>query len=74
MNADTTHFILVRHGETTANKADVVGGSTDDPLTDTGHEQARKVGAYLKTKAATAVATLPVGRERGPGSIPRGPG
>lgn len=56
MNIEKTHFILVRHGETAANENDYVGGSTDDPLTETGHEQARKVGAYLRTKAADAVA------------------
>ncbi len=56
MNDSVTHFILVRHGQTAANLNDYVGGSTDDPLTETGHEQARKVAAHLKTKASNATA------------------
>lgn len=51
-----THFILVRHGQTAANLNDTVGGSTDDPLTEFGHEQARKVAAHLKVAAREAVA------------------
>ena len=61
MTDTKTHFILVRHGQTEANEKDYVGGSTDDPLTETGHEQARKVGAFLRTKAADAVAVAGLG-------------
>ena len=34
------HFYMVRHGETEANKARIMAGSLDSPLTDTGKEQA----------------------------------
>lgn len=42
-----THFYLVRHGETDANRHGYVGGSTDDALTETGHAQAERVAAHL---------------------------
>lgn len=44
---DDTHLYLVRHGETDANRLGYVGGSTDDALTEKGHEQAVKVAAHL---------------------------
>ncbi len=64
MMSTATRFILVRHGQTAANLNDYVGGSTDDPLTEFGHEQARKVAAYLKVKAseASAVYASPLSR------------
>lgn len=43
-----SRFILVRHGETAANKARLFYGSTDLSLTDTGHQQATTVAAYLR--------------------------
>ena len=44
-----THALLtlVRHGETSANTSGVWHGSTDTPLSDRGHAQARAVGAHL---------------------------
>jgi broad specificity phosphatase PhoE len=61
---DRTHFYLVRHGQTRANAQRYVGGSTDDPLTDHGHEQARQVAEHLKTvaSAATAIYASPLKR------------
>jgi len=44
----TTTLILVRHGEIPGNKHGYVGGSTDEPLNDTGREQAARVAAHLK--------------------------
>lgn len=63
---EDTHFILIRHGETTANLSDTVGGSTDDPLTETGHEQARRVGEHLKANGCTptAIYVSPLQRAR----------
>ena len=34
-------IILVRHGETIANKAQLVLGTSDEPLTDVGRNQAK---------------------------------
>ncbi|MFP6583516.1 MAG: histidine phosphatase family protein [Candidatus Hydrogenedentota bacterium] len=62
--SDHTHFYLVRHGESFANVKGYVGGSTDDELTDRGHEQAIKVARHLKetAKAATALYASPLKR------------
>lgn len=43
----TAVLTLIRHGETSANTGGVWHGSTDTPLSDRGHEQARRVGQYL---------------------------
>ena len=42
------HFYMIRHGQTEANKAEVMAGSTDSPLTDLGREQARAVQDVIK--------------------------
>ncbi|MBL4867887.1 MAG: histidine phosphatase family protein [Pseudomonadales bacterium] len=44
---DTTQFILIRHGQTPANIANLWHGSTDTPLTDEGHWQADRMGQYV---------------------------
>lgn len=36
-------FYMIRHGQTEANKQEVMAGSTDSPLTDLGREQAKAV-------------------------------
>ncbi len=41
-------IILIRHGETEANKNFIVQGRMDNPLNDVGIEQALKVGKYFK--------------------------
>ncbi|MFB6139054.1 MAG: histidine phosphatase family protein [Halosimplex sp.] len=43
----TATVLLVRHGETTWNRAGTVQGWADSTLTDRGREQARAVGAHL---------------------------
>lgn len=64
VDAEHTHFYLVRHGESIANVQGYVGGSTDDPLTDKGHSQAQKVAAHLKDAAeqASAIYASPLQR------------
>lgn len=45
----TVTVYLVRHGQTEANiGAQVVGGGSDSPLTDTGIKESKKLGKYLK--------------------------
>src|SRR3712207_2041072 len=39
---------FIRHGESEFNKANKWTGSTDTPLTDTGHKQAKKAGKKLR--------------------------
>ncbi len=37
------HFYMIRHGETEANRAEIMAGSMDSPLTEKGREQAKSV-------------------------------
>ncbi|MGH1375925.1 MAG: histidine phosphatase family protein [Alphaproteobacteria bacterium] len=41
-------FYMIRHGQTEANVAQVMAGSTDSPLTQTGRDQARSVQNIVK--------------------------
>ncbi len=41
------HFYMIRHGQTEANAARVMAGSTDSPLTDMGRQQAESVHKVL---------------------------
>lgn len=60
-----THLYLVRHGQTRANAEQYIGGSTDDPLTEQGHAQAREVAGYLQQAAeVSAIYTSPLLRAR----------
>lgn len=43
------HFYMIRHGETEANKARLMAGSLDSPLTDTGREQAAQARRIVKS-------------------------
>jgi len=43
----TCILTLVRHGETPANVEGVWHGSTDTPLTETGHDQARRAASHV---------------------------
>lgn len=43
-----TTLLLVRHGETVANKAQILQGQTPGELNDTGKEQARAVRDRMK--------------------------
>lgn len=42
-----TRFVLIRHGETLENRAGILQGQAGGPLSEVGHEQARRVGARL---------------------------
>jgi broad specificity phosphatase PhoE len=56
-------LILVRHGETHWNKDGLVQGADSDiELNDTGLEQARRLGAFLKNEPITAVLSSPLRR------------
>ena len=48
MVSRTVELVLVRHGETANNKARVLQGQLDTPLSDHGIRQAECVGQYLK--------------------------
>ena len=41
-------FYMIRHGETEANKAQVMAGQTDSPLTETGKQQADLAGQPIQ--------------------------
>lgn len=41
-------LILVRHGQTLANREHFLQGATDDPMTEEGRKQADQLGHYLK--------------------------
>ncbi|MFQ5699114.1 MAG: histidine phosphatase family protein [Myxococcota bacterium] len=47
---------LIRHGETAANSDGVWAGSTDTPLSERGHAQAKRVAEYLLAQRCPAVA------------------
>lgn len=44
------HFYFARHGQTVWNVENKICGATDSPLTESGHEQARKTGEMLREK------------------------
>jgi len=48
---EPTHFWLIRHGETEWNAGRRLQGWLDIPLSDIGLQQARQLGAYLRTLA-----------------------
>lgn len=48
MSTDATRWVLLRHGESTANRDGVYSGWADVPLTERGRSQAREAGAALR--------------------------
>ena len=48
IHQDMTTLLLVRHGETVANKAQILQGQTPGELNETGKEQARSVRDRMK--------------------------
>jgi len=62
-----TQIILVRHGQTPWNKDKIFRGSHDIPLNDTGREEARLAGEWLKTDTIHAAYCSPLSRARDTG-------
>ncbi|HEY6065130.1 MAG TPA: histidine phosphatase family protein [Thermoanaerobaculia bacterium] len=58
----TTRISLVRHGATVVGGEDRFAGETDVPLSETGREQARALGARLAAERLDAVYASPLGR------------
>jgi 2,3-bisphosphoglycerate-dependent phosphoglycerate mutase len=52
----TSVLLLLRHGESTANAADVFGGWLDFPLTNRGRDQAAAAGRLIRDAALTPTA------------------
>ncbi len=50
-----TVFLLVRHGQSVSNLAGFFAGQTDVPLSDMGHLQAARVGAFLQDVQIDAI-------------------
>jgi phosphoserine phosphatase len=59
-----TQIILVRHGQTPWNKDQIFRGSRDIPLNDTGREEARLAGEWLKGDTIHAAYCSPLSRAR----------
>jgi broad specificity phosphatase PhoE len=59
-----TQIILVRHGQTPWNKDKIFRGSKDIPLNDTGREEARLAGEWLKGETIQAAYCSPLSRAR----------
>lgn len=57
-------IFLVRHGESADDLDDSYGGAADFELTDTGRDQARAVGAQLKSQPISAIFSSPLRRAR----------
>jgi len=62
-----TRIILVRHGQTPWNKDKIFRGSRDIPLNDTGREEARLAGEWLKGEPLHAAYCSPLSRARDTG-------
>ena len=58
----STEFIIIRHGESVANKRDLFAGTLDLGLTRIGRKQARITAAWLKRRKIDAVYTSPFPR------------
>lgn len=57
-------FWFLRHGETVANAADVIAGSTDSPLTAQGQQQADQAALLLAGMGIASVWASPLSRAR----------
>lgn len=66
------NIYLVRHGQTNLNKAKLMQGRVDEPLNETGLEQARKTKALIGDVKFDAVYASPLGRAINTGAIVAG--
>ncbi|MCC9625626.1 histidine phosphatase family protein [Thalassospira sp. MA62] len=57
-------FVFIRHGETDANKAGIIAGSSEPPLNDTGREQATAIAPMMALGKWRAVYVSPQDRAR----------
>jgi probable phosphoglycerate mutase len=55
-------FLFLRHGESEANRAGMIAGSLDVPLTDLGREQAAAAARIIEGHAPGAIHASPLGR------------
>jgi 2,3-bisphosphoglycerate-dependent phosphoglycerate mutase len=60
VGASARTLVLVRHGETAGNRAERFVGSSDQPLTDLGEEQARRLVPMVDGFAPDVVLTSPL--------------
>lgn len=60
----TTQLLLVRHGQTALSHSDAFCGTTEAPLSDTGHQQAQKLAKRLSRTHIDALYCSPQGRAR----------
>lgn len=58
----STRFTFVRHGESEANKLNVIQGHSNSPLSDAGRDHARAAGSWLAGKEVALVFTSPLAR------------
>lgn len=56
----TTHFILVRHGQTDWNRVERFRGRADIPLNETGIEQARRAATHLAAEKVDLIHASPL--------------
>ncbi|MAZ34223.1 MULTISPECIES: histidine phosphatase family protein [Thalassospira] len=57
-------FVFIRHGETDANKAEIIAGSSEPPLNNAGREQARAIAPLMAMGKWQAVYVSPQDRAR----------
>ena len=57
-------LLVARHGETPWNAENLVCGSTDLPLTDTGHQQAQQLATQVTGRGLTVIISSPMLRAR----------
>jgi len=62
-------FVFIRHGETDANRAGIIAGSTEPPLNETGREQARAIAPLMAQAKWQAVYVSPQDRARTTASL-----
>lgn len=60
----TGAFLFLRHGQTDSNARDIIIGSTDLALNQTGHEQARQATEFLRGTVLAQIISSPLMRAR----------